>query len=160
MRDGFNVQKALMSIAVLVFMGAFTQADAGDTTAPPKPQTTIEARLDAPDPIRGLIEKQLKAFRHGDPAAVYRFASDEARSKYHTAGKFFMMMRDSCNALPFHVSYSFMERSDIGGKALQKIEFLNSDGSTSTGFYRLVKNADGKWAVDGCLMLESNAQPI
>lgn len=148
-------------MAAVVFISAFAQADTGTAvTDTQTPSPAIPARLDGVDPIHKIINSQLKAFRHSDPAGAYRYASDAARLKYGSAKQFFVMMRNACGALPSHVSFSFLERSEIGGKALQKIEFLNSDGSTSTGFYRLVKNADNSWAVDGCLMLESNAQPI
>jgi hypothetical protein len=160
MRDGSNVLLAVLSIGAFIAGGAYAQADSGQ---PAKIQTpavpVIAARLETADPIRGIIESQLKAFRKSDPAAAYKFASENARKKYG-AKDFFIMMRSACTALPDHVSYSFMERKEIGDRALQKIEFLNTDGSGSTGFYKLVKNVDGKWAVDGCLMLESDGQAI
>lgn len=159
MRDGRNVPLVILSIAAFIAGGAYAQADTGTGAA--KPATpVIEARVDnAADPVKGIIESQLKAFRKSDPAAAYKFASEGAREKYGAKG-FFTMMRSACHALPDHVSYSFMERREIGNKILQKIEFLNTDGSASTGFYKLVKNPDGVWAVDGCLMLQSDAQPI
>lgn len=163
MRDGSNLLLVGLSIAAFAAGGAYAQADAGDAgkakAAAPTP--AIEARLDnAVDPVRSVIESQLKAFRKSDPAGAYKFASENARQKYPGARSFFTMMRSACNALPGHVSYSFMERREVGNKILQKIEFLNTDGSASTGFYRLVKNTDGAWGVDGCLMLQSDAQPI
>lgn len=158
MRDGSNALLVVLSIAAFVAGGAYAQADSGDAPKMKSP-AAIEARLDKPDTIRGIIESQLKAFRKSDPAAAYKFASEGARKKYGPKD-FFIMMRSACGSLPDHVSYSFMGRKEIGDRALQKIEFLNTDGSASTGFYKLVKNADGKWAVDGCLMLQSNAQPI
>ena len=169
MLDGGNLFVRILSCAAFIAGGLTAQAYAGQTdrNALPK-QPAIEARMEAAppvaslntDPIRHIIEHQLRAFRKSDPAAAYRFASEDARQKYGNAKSFFVMMRSACTSLPGHVSYSFLDRAEFDGKALQKIEFLNADGSASTGFYRLVKNMDGKWAVDGCLMLQSDAQPI
>lgn len=160
MRDGNNAPLIVLSIAAFVAGGAYAQADTGDASKI-KQRPAIEARLDnTGDPVKNIIESQLKAFRKSDPAAAYKFASESAKLKYGSAKSFFIMMRSACHALPDHVSYSFMERREVDGKILQKIEFLNTDGSASTGFYRLTKNADGAYAVDGCLMLQSDAQPI
>lgn len=161
MHDGSNTPLIILSLAAFVAGGAFAaQADTGEAAKVPLPRPAIEARLDGIDPVRSIIESQLKAFRKSDPAGAYQFASESAKLKYGSAKNFFKMMRVACHALPHHVSYSFMERRDVGDKVLQKIEFLNTDGSASTGFYRLAKNADGAWAVDGCLMLQADAQPI
>lgn len=161
MRDGSNLLLACLSIAAFVAGGAYAQADAGNHAKAKNPAPAIEARLEnSPDPVKNIIESQLSAFRKSDPAAAYKFASENAREKYSSAKSFFTMMRSACRALPGHVSYSFMDRREVGNKILQKIEFLNTDGSASTGFYKLVKNADGAWAVDGCLMLQADAQPI
>lgn len=159
MRDGNNAPLIILSIAAFIAGGAYAQADTGEAAKIKNPVPKIEARLDGGDPVKNIIESQLKAFRKSDPAAAYKFASESAQKKYG-AKDFFTMMRSACHALPDHVSYSFMERREVGEKVLQKIEFLNTDGSASTGFYRLTKNADGAYAVDGCLMLQSDAQPI
>lgn len=161
MRDSSNTPLIILSLAAFVAGGAYAQADTGDAVKTAAPRPAIEARLDAAaDPVRSVIESQLKAFRKSDPAGAYKFASESARQKYGNARSFFKMMRGACHSLPDHVSYSFMEKREVGDRVLQKIEFLNTDGSASTGFYRLAKNADGAWAVDGCLMLKSDAQPI
>ncbi len=167
MRDGSNAFLTVLSIAAFIAGGAYAQADTGSVktkTSVATPVTTAavaEPRIaGAPDNVKNIIESQLKAFRSSDPAAAYKFASENARIKYGNAKGFFTMMRSACSALPDHVSYSFMDRREYNGKILQKIEFLNTDGSASTGFYKLVKNTDGAWAVDGCLMLQSDAQPI
>lgn len=159
MRDGSNAFLAVLSIAAFAAGGAYAQAETGEAVKIKSPAPAIEARLEGADPVKSVIESQLKAFRKSDPAGAYKYASESAQKKYGAKG-FFTMMRSACHALPDHVSYSFMERREVGAKILQKIEFLNSDGSASTGFYRLTKNVDGAYAVDGCLMLQSDAQPI
>lgn len=153
MKNGVPLFLSLLAGFVIVS----APANAADKTSDSSPVQTAAVTV---DPIHDIIVKQLKAFRDRDAAAAYALTSTDIREKYLDAKAFLHNVRVTYRALYENASYTFLERSEINGSHIQKMEIVDSDGKTATVLCRIVKNDSGEWMIDSYMVLESDAQPI
>lgn len=117
--------------------------------------------VDFSEPVKAIIEKQLRAFREYDGDKAYGYTSNHFKSQYRDGNHFMSMMRILNKPLTSHVSYTFLDQSQVGSKLVQKVAMMNKDGTSVIMMIYLTENERGTWLIDGYTLLDStDAQPI
>lgn len=134
-------------VSSLVLLIAITGAARADPVTPPDPIA-----------IRSAINGQIQAFRRNDAPAAFSYAAPGIRTHFPDAAQFMAMVRAAYPAVFRPRSYSFagLEADpDHVGIFVQKVEFFGPDGDASQALYRMEHEPDGRWLIDGCVLITS-----
>lgn len=109
---------------------------------------------DAPQAIRGVIERQLQAFQQDDGSEAFSYASPMIQRQFETPDRFMTMVRRGYPAVyrPQTVEFRGVELND--GYAVQEVFFVGPDGSPALALYFMELQEDGSWKINGVRMTE------
>lgn len=105
--------------------------------------------------IRAVIEAQLAAFAADDAAKAYSFASPAIQRMFGTPEDFLMMVRTSYPVVYRPRSVLFRPLQAVDGELIQVVQMSDADGRVWLAFYKMQKQADGSWRIDGCLLRQA-----
>jgi hypothetical protein len=105
--------------------------------------------------IRRTIEGQLDAFRRDDGAAAFSYASPDIQRQFHTPEVFMHMVRQGYPQVYRAREADFRELVLSDGAPMQAVLVVGPDGSTAMAVYRMQKQPDGSWRIDGCALLRT-----
>lgn len=106
--------------------------------------------------IRDIIERQLAAFRRDDGEAAFAFASPGIRAMFGTPGAFLSMVRRAYRPVYRPREVEFRDLVDVDGRPTQRVVLVGPDGDVVVAHYRLERQADGTWRIDGCILAGSS----
>jgi hypothetical protein len=102
--------------------------------------------------VRSVIEKQLAAFAGDDAELAFAFASPKIQEMFITAGNFMDMVRISYpvvyRAMGLSFQVPFMQDSEVW----QTVEMRDAQGMDWTAQYTLLRQANGDWRINGCVL--------
>ena len=116
------------------------------------------AELPEPDrqAIRRTIERQLEAFRRDDGAAAFSYASPEIQRQFRTPEAFMHMVRQGYPQVYRSTEVDFRDLVTAAeGAPMQAVLVVGPDGGTAMALYRMQKQPDGSWRIDGCALLKT-----
>lgn len=102
--------------------------------------------------IRAAIEAQLAAFVADDAAKAYSFASPAIQSMFGTPEDFLMMVQTNYPVVYRPASVLFRPLQVVDGELIQVVQMSDAEGRVWLAFYKMQKQADGAWRIDGCLL--------
>lgn len=100
--------------------------------------------------LRGLVEGQMQAFRAGDAAAAWTYASPGIKRLFPTPEGFMAMVRQGYAPVyaPRAVTFGGL-RAAPGGPELE-VFVTGPDGRDWLAVYSFEQQPDGTWAISGC----------
>jgi hypothetical protein len=104
--------------------------------------------------IRGVISEQMAAFRRDDAATAYGFATPNIQNMFGSPERFMAMVRDGYQAVYRPSEVGFGELVRIDGRLTQLVQVVGPDGVARTALYFMVRQPDGVWRIDGCVLTE------
>ena len=110
--------------------------------------------------VRLVIEKQLAAFAEDDAQRAFAFASPKIQDMFVTARNFMDMVRISYPVVYRPTDLSFQVPYLEGGEVWQTVEMRDTAGMDWTAIYTLLRQADGKWLINGCVLRRGLAQSV
>lgn len=110
--------------------------------------------------VRLVIEKQLAAFAQDDAEQAFSFASSKIQEMFITARNFMDMVRISYPVVYRPTGLSFQVPYLEGGEVWQTVEMRDTAGMDWTAIYTLLRQADGKWLINGCVLRRGLAQSV
>jgi hypothetical protein len=105
--------------------------------------------------IRAVIEAQLAAFAADDAAKAYSFASPAIQRMFGTPEDFLMMVRTAYPVVYRPSSVLFRPLQAVDGELIQVVQMSDADGRVWLALYKMQKQADGSWRIDGCLLRQA-----
>lgn len=105
--------------------------------------------------IRRTIERQLDAFRRDDGAAAFAVASPEIQRQFQTPEIFMHMVRQGYPQVYRPREVDFRDLVVAQGVPNQAVLIVGPDGSAAMAIYRMQKQQDGSWRIDGCALLKT-----
>ena len=116
-----------------------------------------QADLSAADrmAIRGVINRQIEAFRHDDAEAAFSFASPGIQDQFGTPGRFLDMVRRAYPAVhrPRAMEFTGLRLDD--GAVVQEVELVGPDGALELALYTMERDSAGAWRIAGCTLVPS-----
>lgn len=103
--------------------------------------------------IRSVIEAQLAAFEQGDAEGAFRFASPGIRRSFETPDGFLTMVRQGYPVVLRPRTVRFLPPRLVDNEPIQIVEMSDRDGQVWMAIYRLQKQPDGTWLIDGCALV-------
>jgi hypothetical protein len=112
-------------------------------------------RLGAEDleAMRAVVQGQLDAFAANDGDRAFGFASPGIRDSFGDSGAFMQMVREGYAPLVHPGTVRFLPVRLIEGAPAQVVELSDDDGTEWIAVYRLRRETDGRWSIDGCTLL-------
>jgi hypothetical protein len=109
---------------------------------------------------RALIERQLDAFASGDAVGAYELASPGIKSIFTDPTIFMEMVRTRYAPVYRHRSAEFGAFSVDGDNASQSLTIVDDNNEVWTAIYKLARQPDGSWLINGCLLIKSDAKDV
>ena len=135
-------------VASALFLGLFTGTSANKDI------------LDFETDIRSVIEIQLKAFARGDASTAYAQAAPSIRAKFPTDAIFMMMVRSGYAALIDPRRVNFIEIIMDQRTPVYQVSLESRDGQQWMAFYRMSKQPEGNWLIEGCVLTRISGQSV
>ena len=113
------------------------------------PNVIAEADAQA---IRTLIESQLAAFAADDAQTAFSFASENIQKTFGTAENFLAMVRATYPVVYRPASVNFLEPERIDDLVVQVVQMADEDDRLWVAIYRMQRQPDHSWRIDGCVL--------
>ena len=102
--------------------------------------------------VRLVIEKQLAAFADDEAERAFALASPKIQEMFITARNFMDMVRIAYPVVYRPASLSFQVPYVEGDEVWQVVEMRDAQGMDWTAIYTLLRQADGVWRINGCVL--------
>jgi len=115
--------------------------------------------------FRAIIAGQIEAFRRDDGAGAYGYASPTIQGLYPGPERFMAMVRLGYPPVYRPRSVTFGDVVDTPNGPEQRVFVTGPDGRRWIALYKLQRQPDGSWRINGCVLTEdpgesaSAAQP-
>jgi hypothetical protein len=103
--------------------------------------------------VRALIERQLDAFAHDDAAGAYALAAPTLKTIFSDADIFMGMVRTRYAPVYRHRSVEFGQLDVNGDSISQIVTLVDQDNQVWKALYKLARQPDGSWLINGCLLI-------
>jgi hypothetical protein len=117
--------------------------------AHPNPGSISEADAQS---IRTIIEAQLAAFAADDAPAAFSFASENIQKTFGTPENFMAMVRASYPVVYRPATVGFLEPEAVEDAIIQAVEMADDDDRLWLALYRMQRQPDNSWRIDGCVL--------
>jgi len=104
--------------------------------------------------IRAVVEAQLAAFAADDAALAFSYAAPAIRSMFQTPERFLAMVRAGYPAVYRPSGVVFLHPVRAENELVQGVQLTDAAGSLWLAVYRLERQPDKSWRINGC-----NVQP-
>ncbi|HWK46240.1 MAG TPA: DUF4864 domain-containing protein [Stellaceae bacterium] len=112
------------------------------------------------DAIRGIIQRQIEAFKRDDAATAFDFAAPSIQQMFQNADTFIGMVRRAYPPVYRPRDIAFGDLVTIDGMLVQKVELVGPDGEAVLALYSMEKQPDGRWRISGCSLTRSQARAV
>ena len=104
--------------------------------------------------IRGVIGRQIDAFKRDDAAAAFAIASAKIQEIFRTPERFLAMARAGYQPVyrPQHIK--FRDPVVIAGRLIQPVLVIGPDGVPATALYIMERDPAGAWRIGGCVIAD------
>jgi uncharacterized protein DUF4864 len=107
---------------------------------------------------QGVIDGQLKAFSRGDNAGAYAFAAPTIKQMFPTVEAFMGMVSGAYEPVHRPKSYAFGKSEEMDADTVvQQLIIVGPDGKDYEAMYRLQRQPDGSYLINGVSLKASNS---
>ena len=104
--------------------------------------------------IRGVIHRQIDAFRRDDARGAFALASPGVQQAFGTPERFLDTVRMAYRAVYRPSALSFLELVVIGGEVVQPVQVTDRSGAVWVAYYAMQRQKDGSWRTSGCHLVQ------
>ena len=105
--------------------------------------------------IRGVITRQIDAFRRDDGPGAFAFAAPSIQSQFGTPERFLDMVRRAYPPVHRPRAVEFSELLQRDGEVVQQVELVGPDGAAQLALYSMERDGAGHWRIAGCTLVPS-----
>ena len=134
-----------LGAALLLFAG----------TAPALAQRLTPADAQA---IRGVIEAQLDAFAKDDAEQAFALAAPPIQTMFGNAANFMRMVKTGYPVVYRPMSVTFLKPEVIEGEIMQAVQMSDQQGQVWVAHYRMLRQKNKPWLINGCQIERSDAR--
>lgn len=141
------VKRTLFAVSIIAFMALLngSTARAGGNV----PLSDADGAA-----IRGVIARQIDAFKRDDAAAAFAIASAKIQEIFRTPERFLAMAKAGYQPVyrPQHIK--FRDPLVIAGRLIQPVLVIGPDGVPATALYIMERDPAGEWRIGGCVIAD------
>jgi hypothetical protein len=110
--------------------------------------------------IQQVIKQQLEAFHRDDDGAAFAMAAPSIQTIFGDPENFMVMVKNGFQPLYRTREFSFEPLLEIGGRIVQQMRVVGADGIAHLALYTMEQQADGRWLIAGCVLLDLPEQGV
>jgi hypothetical protein len=107
---------------------------------------------------REVVQAQLDAFAADDGPRAFSFATQGLRAMFGSADRFMAMVRAGYPVVYRPASVAFLVPEWLDRELIQGVHFTDEQGGLWLALYRLQRQRDNSWRINGCELVESRAR--
>jgi hypothetical protein len=107
---------------------------------------------------REVVQAQLDAFAADDGPRAFSFATQGLRAMFGNADRFMAMVRAGYPVVYRPASVAFLVPEWLDRELIQGVHFTDEQGGLWLALYRLQRQRDNSWRINGCELVESRAR--
>ena len=123
---------------------------AGATPAQVKSVSAADATA-----IRAVVEAQLDAFAQDDAGKAFALAAPQIQLMFGNAQTFMRMVKTGYPAVYRPASVIFLKPEVIDGDTMQLVQLSDQEGVVWIAAYRMQRQNDKQWRINGCELEKS-----
>ena len=100
--------------------------------------------------VRAVVSAQLEAFASDDAQRAFSYAAPAIRTMFGTPERFLAMVRAGYPVVYRNAGVSFLVPLRVGSEIVQGVHLTDADGALWLATYRLERQSDGVWRINGC----------
>jgi hypothetical protein len=104
--------------------------------------------------IRGVIHRQIDAFRRDDAHGAFALVSPGVQQAFGTPERFLDTVRVAYGAVYRPSAVSFLELVVMGGDVVQPVQVTDRTGAVWVAYYAMQRQRDGSWRTNGCHLVQ------
>jgi hypothetical protein len=104
--------------------------------------------------IRGVINRQIDAFRRDDAQGAFALASPGVQQAFGTPQRFLDTVRMAYRPVYRPSAVSFLELVVMGGDVVQPVQVTDRGGAVWVAYYAMQRQKDGSWRASGCHLVQ------
>ena len=104
--------------------------------------------------IRGVIHRQIDAFRRDDAQGAFALVSPGVQQAFGTPERFLDTVRAAYRAVYRPTAVSFLELVVMGGDVVQPLQVTDRSGAVWVAYYAMQRQKDGSWRTNGCHLVQ------
>jgi hypothetical protein len=104
--------------------------------------------------IRGVIHRQIDAFRRDDAQGAFALVSPGVQQAFGTPERFLDTVRMAYRAVYRPSAVSFLDLVVIGGDVVQPVQVTDGTGAVWVAYYAMQRQRDGSWRTNGCHLVQ------
>jgi Domain of unknown function (DUF4864) len=102
--------------------------------------------------MREAIEAQLAAFSADDADKAFSFASESIQKTFGDAQRFIEVVKASYAVVYRPASVLFLKPERVADETVQGVQMTDEEGRLWLAAYRMQRQPDSSWRIDGCLL--------
>jgi hypothetical protein len=106
---------------------------------------------------RAVVQAQLDAFAADDGPRAFSFATQGLRQMFGTPDRFMAMVRAGYPVVYRPAAVAFLVPEWLDRELIQGVHFTDEEGGLWLAVYRLQRQRDNSWRINGCELVESRA---
>jgi len=106
---------------------------------------------------RAVIQRQLDAFKRNDAAGAFALASPGLKETYADPRHFMESVRSGDTPFFKRRMIEYHDFAAAGNDAAQSVVMVDDDSYVWTVVYKLTRQPDGSWLIDGVVLVKSGA---
>lgn len=114
---------------------------------------------DAKD-VRTVIEAQLAAFSADDATKAFSYAAPGIQQSFGTPQVFLAMVRTSYPVVYRPASVAFLAPQWVDDDVYQGVRMTDAQGRSWLAIYRMERQADKSWRINGCQVVETKGRSV
>ncbi|MGZ5267006.1 MAG: DUF4864 domain-containing protein [Caldimonas sp.] len=100
--------------------------------------------------VRAVVQGQLAAFAADDAKRAFSYAAPAIREMFGTPDRFMEMVRAGYPVVYRPAAVVFLNPEWVQGQIVQGVHLTDSSGGLWLAIYRLERQADKSWRINGC----------
>jgi hypothetical protein len=110
--------------------------------------------------IQSVVQLQLNALAEDDAAQAFALAAPATRSRIGSADNFLRMIKQDYDPIYRNRRAIFSPPEEIDGSTIQLVRLTDQENRVWVAIYKMVRDDDGSWKIDGCQLLETKSISI
>ena len=102
--------------------------------------------------IRGVIHRQIEAFRRDDARSAFALASPGVQRAFGSAQRFMETVRMAYRPVYRPARFAFLEPTLLSGEVVQQVQIVDRSGGVWLAYYSMQRQDDGSWRTNGCYL--------
>jgi acyl-CoA thioesterase FadM len=110
--------------------------------------------------VHGVVAAQLDAFAHDDAARAFSYAAPAIQAMFQTPERFVAMVRAGYPVVYRAAGATFLVPQRLGDDIVQGVHLSDGDGAVWLATYRLERQRDGSWRINGCDVQRASGKTV